>query len=61
MPENPHVKFFNSQRGFVRCLVTPERWTSDYRVVSYVSRPGSPIQTRATFVVENNRPGAQRA
>ena len=55
--ENPHFKFFNGQRGYVRCTVTPERWTSDFRVVPYVSRPGAPISTRASLVVENGRPG----
>ncbi|MBK9166401.1 MAG: alkaline phosphatase D family protein [Bryobacterales bacterium] len=58
LPENPHVKFFNSQRGYVRCVVTPDQWRSDYRVVEYVTKPGSPIATRASFVVENGRPGA---
>jgi alkaline phosphatase D len=38
---NPHIKFFNRQRGYVRCLVTRERWTSDYRVVPFVTRPGA--------------------
>jgi alkaline phosphatase D len=60
LAENPFVRFFNGQRGYVRCEVTPERWTSDYRVVDYVSRPGSPIATRASFLVEAGRPGAQR-
>ncbi len=59
--ENPHIKFYNGQRGYLRCAVTPERWTSDFRVVPYVSRPGAPIETRATFVVEDGRPGAARA
>jgi alkaline phosphatase D len=54
---NPHVKFFNRQRGYVRCHVTPERWTADYRVVPFVTRPGAPITTRASFVVEDGRPG----
>jgi alkaline phosphatase D len=60
LPENPHVHFYNNQRGYVRCVVTPERWQSDYQVVPYVSKPGAPVQTRASFVVENGRPGAQR-
>jgi alkaline phosphatase D len=58
MGENPHVKFFNGQRGYVRCVVTPERWQTDFRVVPFVEKPGAPIVTRATFVVENGRPGA---
>ena len=58
---NPHVRFFNGQRGYVRCAVTPAAWTSDYRVVEYVSRPGAPIRTRASFVVEAGRAGVERA
>jgi alkaline phosphatase D len=60
LPENPHVKFYNSQRGYVRCSVTPEAFRADYRIVPYVTRPDAPLQTRASFVVENGRPGAQR-
>ena len=56
---NPHIKFFNSQRGYVRTTMTRSLWTSDYRVVSYVSRPGASIETRATFAVEDGRLGVQ--
>jgi alkaline phosphatase D len=59
--ENPHVKFYNSRRGYARVTATPSQWTCDYRIVPYVSRPGAPVETRASFVVENGRPGAQRA
>ena len=58
---NPHVHLFNGQRGYVRCRVSPDRWETEYKVVDYVSRPGSPIRTRAKFVVEDGRPGAQEA
>jgi alkaline phosphatase D len=61
LPDNPHVKFHNGQRGYVRCTVTPERWTTDYRVVPFVSRPGASIETRASLVVEDGRPGIHRA
>jgi phosphodiesterase/alkaline phosphatase D-like protein len=30
---NPHIKFFNNQRGYVRHVVTPERWQADFQVV----------------------------
>jgi alkaline phosphatase D len=43
----------------LRHTVTPERWQADYRVVPYVSRPGAPVSTRASFVVEAGRPGLQ--
>lgn len=56
---NDHLKFFNSQRGYVRVKVTPQELSSDFRVVPYVQRPGAPISTRATYVVENGRPGVQ--
>jgi alkaline phosphatase D len=61
LPDNPHVKFHNGQRGYVRCTVTRERWTTDYRVVPFVSRPGASVDTRASLVVENGRPGVHRA
>ena len=58
--DNTHVRFFNSQRGYVRCDVTPARWRTDFRVVPYVDRPGAPIGTAATYVNEDGR-RAQRA
>ena len=58
LAENGHLRFYNSQRGYVRCSVTPSGWVSDYRVVPYVSRPGAPVVTRASFAVEPGRPGA---
>jgi alkaline phosphatase D len=61
LPENPHIKFFNGQRGYVRCRITPERWTTDYRVLAAVSRPNEPINTKATFVVESGKPGPVQA
>ena len=60
LAENPWVKFFNAQRGYVRCDVTPERCVADYQVLDYVTRPGSPIASRASFLIEDGRPGAQR-
>jgi alkaline phosphatase D len=56
---NPHIRYYNGRRGYVRVDVAPERLTASYRVVPWVTQPGAPLQTRATFVVENGRPGAQ--
>ncbi len=56
---NPHLKFFNSQRGYVRCRVTRSEWSSDFRVVPYVTLPDAPVSTRATYVVEDGVPGVQ--
>jgi alkaline phosphatase D len=60
LPENPQIKFYNSQRGYVRCEVTPKSFVTDYRVVQKVSVRESPISTRATFIVEPGKPGAVR-
>jgi len=54
--ENPFVKYFNAERGYVRCEVTPKTWRSDYRTVPYISRPGAPLQTHRSFIVESGRP-----
>jgi alkaline phosphatase D len=59
LAENGHLHFHNSQRGYVRSVLTPDRWTTDFRVVPYVRSQGAPISTRASFVVEAGRPGAQ--
>ena len=40
LSDNPHVKFTNGQRGYVRCRVDEHEWQTDYRVVPFVSRPG---------------------
>lgn len=62
LPDNPHTRFFDGAfRGYVRCDVTPQRWTSTFRVVDTVLVPGVPTRTLATFVVEDGRPGAQPA
>ena len=60
-PQNPHIVFRNNNRGYVRCTVTPEAWTSEYRIVSTVLQRGAPASTLASFVVEDGRPGGQRA
>jgi alkaline phosphatase D len=59
--ENPNLRFFNGERGYVRCTVTPALWTADYRTVPFVNKPGAPINTRATFVVEAGEAGVKRA
>lgn len=61
LAENPHIKFFNGQRGYVSCTVTPQLWRADYRVMPYVTDPGADIFTRATFVTEAGNPGLQVA
>ncbi len=56
LSENPLVKFHSAERGYVRCDVTPSAWQSDFRAVPFVSRPGSPCETRRSCRVEANNP-----
>lgn len=61
LADNPCVQFHNRERGYVRCVVTPKEWRSDYVAVEDVTRPGGTVVTRASFVVEAGQPGAKRA
>ncbi|CAA0128469.1 Alkaline phosphatase D [Mycolicibacterium vanbaalenii] len=60
LPENPHIRYFNNRRGYVRMAVTAEQVRADFRIVPYVSRPGAAVQTGATFVVADRVPAMQR-
>lgn len=60
LPDNPHIKFYNGQRGYVRCVVTPTNWQADYQVMSDVTTQSGTISTRASFVVENGDPGVKQ-
>jgi alkaline phosphatase D len=53
LAQNPHMKFFNSQRGYLSIEVTPQRWQTHFRTLDYVTRRGAPLGTRATYVLEN--------
>ncbi|NDH94352.1 MAG: alkaline phosphatase, partial [Planctomycetia bacterium] len=59
--QNDFVKWYNSNRGYVSCELTPTSWTSHFRTTPFVDRRGSPLETKATFVIEQGRPGAERA
>jgi alkaline phosphatase D len=59
LAQNPCVRFHNRQRGYVTCIVTPQNWRSDYRIVEEVLKPGGNIATRASFVVVSGQPGMQ--
>ncbi len=56
MSENPFMKFANAERGYVSCEVTPKLWRTDYKALEYVSKPGAPCHTRASFAVDPAKP-----
>lgn len=60
LERNPHIKFFNGQRGYVRCEITPGQWRTDYRVLDTVTKRNGNISTRASFAVESGNPRLNR-
>ncbi|MEV5889331.1 alkaline phosphatase D family protein [Nonomuraea fuscirosea] len=58
---NPHLKFFNNQRGYVRCHVAQDTMRADYVVVDQITTPDGTASVRKSFVVESGRPALQDA
>lgn len=58
---NPHVIFHNYRRGYSLCHVNRSLWRTDFKTVPYVSAPGAPLATVASFVIEDGQPAAQTA
>jgi alkaline phosphatase D len=58
LAENPHIKFINRNRGYVLNVVTPSAWRADFQIVPFVTTPGAPVSTRASFVIEDGIRGA---
>jgi len=56
LANNPHVKFFNAQRGYVANTVTPAQWRADFKVLPRVTVAGAPISIRKSYIVENGDP-----
>lgn len=59
--ENPFVKFQNSQRGYVSCVLTPQSLHADYKVVDAVTKPGGTVTTKASFTIASGKPGAEKS
>ncbi|MFG1878830.1 alkaline phosphatase D family protein [Sphaerisporangium sp. NPDC049003] len=57
---NPHLKFYNNQRGYVMTKIERDLMTADFRVLPHVQTPGSEAYTRATFVIEDRVPGVRQ-
>jgi alkaline phosphatase D len=61
LAENPHIRFFDNRRGYVRTRFTATELTADFRALPYVQRRGAPVETKATFVVEDRNAGLNPA
>jgi alkaline phosphatase D len=59
-PDNPHVRFANSERrGYAVLELTETRCLAQLRALDSEKAADSPIATLAAFVVEDGRPGAE--
>jgi alkaline phosphatase D len=58
--QNPGFHWFDADHGYVLCTVEAGVWRSDYRAVANVIDPASAVSTKASFLVEDGRPGAVR-
>ena len=62
LPDNPHLLYSNSRyRGYTRMEVTPSLLKADLRGLENVRVRDAACSTIATFVVEDARPGPQKA
>jgi alkaline phosphatase D len=51
------VHYVNArQRGYVRCLVSPDQWQADYRLLDTALVPGGVVSTATSWVVESDNP-----
>ena len=57
--QNSFVRWYNSNRGYVSCLVKPEEWITKFQVTPFVDRLGSPMKTAATFRIASGKAGAE--
>jgi alkaline phosphatase D len=58
--DNPYTRWQNNRRGYVRCVVTPDEWRSEYRTVEYVTSPGAPVMSPAKWILKNGVAGIDR-
>ncbi|GAB2955562.1 alkaline phosphatase D family protein [Nonomuraea fastidiosa] len=56
LQENPHVKFFNGRRGYVRTRITESEMKVDFRSLARVTEPYAPAYTSGSFVIEPGDP-----
>ena len=58
LPENPHVRFFESQyRGYVTVDLNPDRMETRLQVISDRRDPWATVSTLKRFIVESGKPG----
>ncbi|WP_369194253.1 alkaline phosphatase D family protein [Streptomyces djakartensis] len=61
MEANPHMKYYDGRRGYVRVELGRDEAQVDFRIVPAITTPGASIATTASFVTEVGSPGLKSA
>ncbi|MEV0620391.1 alkaline phosphatase D family protein [Nonomuraea sp. NPDC050404] len=51
---NPHLKFFDDNRGYLSCSAGPEELRVAFRAVEFVDKKGAAVRTVAEFITKGN-------
>ena len=60
LAENAHVKWFENRRGYYTSTVNAQQWTTEYRSVPFVTKPGAPIETPSRWRTMHGKAGIER-
>lgn len=58
---NPHLKFYDGRRGYVKVTLDETAARADFKAVPYVTTTGAPVSTAASFVTEVGAQGLKPA
>jgi len=54
---NPHLRFYDGRRGYTTVTLGQALARADFKTLPYVTTPGAPMTTAASFVTEVGNPG----
>ncbi|TYK45959.1 alkaline phosphatase D family protein [Actinomadura decatromicini] len=57
---NPHLRFYNNQRGYVLTKIGKDEFKADFTTVPTVRTPGAKASVKATYVIEDRVPGVRQ-
>lgn len=56
-PENPHLRYYDNRRGYLRANFSPTELRVDYRVMDKVSVKGSGVSTATSLILADGQRG----
>ncbi|GAC1459382.1 MAG: hypothetical protein PVSMB10_16970 [Pseudarthrobacter sp.] len=57
MAWNPQLKFYNDSRRYLNTRITKDAMTTYFLTLDYVTTPGAPVSTEASFDIRDGVPG----